>query len=115
MSESTSRRSFITKGAAVGAASMLAGKKAEAAPEENRKLKIGVIGVDPMSFMTWSWSDIIEGIKPGSPRGNFGTPFLNMEITHVWDKEPEAAEKFAFMISRLLIRNSVRYDHIKMS
>lgn len=107
MSESTSRRSFITKGAAVGAASVLAGKKAEAAPKNDRKLKIGVIGVGRMSFMPWSWSDIIEGTKPGSPRGNFGTPFLNMEITHVWDKEPEAAEKFA---NQLDIKTVKKYD-----
>ena len=76
MSESTSRRSFITKGAAAGAASVIAGTKAEAQPSPDRKLRIGVIGVGRWSFMTWSWSDIIEGTKQGTPRGNFGMPFI---------------------------------------
>ena len=107
MSASTSRRSFITKGAAVGAASVLAGTKTQAQPSPDRKLRIGVIGVGRWSFMTWSWSDIIEGTKQGTPRGNFGTPFLNMEITHVWDPDPKAAERFA---KQLDITVAKKYD-----
>jgi predicted dehydrogenase len=110
MSESTSRRSFIAKGAAAGAAgaaSVIAGTNAEAAPSTDRKLKIGVIGVGRWSFMTWSWSDIIESTKPGTPRGNFGMPYLNMEITHVWDPIPEAAQKFA---DQLDIKAVKKYD-----
>ena len=95
MSESKSRRSFLRKGAAAGAASVFAGASAKAAPKNDGKLKIGVIGLGPYSFMLWSWSDIIEGTSPGSPRGNFGTRLLNMEITHVWDKDKKAAEEFA--------------------
>ncbi len=109
MSESTSRRSFITKGAAVGAASLFAGKKAEAAPDMSRKLKIGVIGVDSTSFMTYCWADIIEGTKTGSRSGNFGMPFLNMEITQVWDKDPKAAQDFA---NRLSIPVAKKYDEM---
>ena len=50
------------------------------------------------SFMSYSWADLIMSTTPkpeGARRPNFGTPFLNMEITHVWDKESEAAHKFA--------------------
>ncbi|MFC1541526.1 Gfo/Idh/MocA family oxidoreductase [Candidatus Latescibacterota bacterium] len=109
MPESTSRRSFITKGAAVGAASVLAGSNAEAAPSYDRKLRIGVIGVGRMSFMTWSWSDIIESTKQGTSRGNFGMPFLNMEITHVWDPLPDAAQRFAKQLDITAVKN---YDEM---
>ena len=109
MSESTSRRSFFTKGVAAGAAAVMAGSQAEAAPKKNRKLKIGVIGLGHYSFMTWSWADIIESMKPGSPRGSLGTPFLNMEITHAWDKDPKAAEEFA---KRLDAKAVKKYDEM---
>ena len=95
LSEPTSRRSFITRSAAAGAASLFAAASTGAQPSPNRKLKIGVIGVGNWSFMTWCWSDIIEGTKPGSARGNFGMPILNMEITQVWDPDPKAAQAFA--------------------
>lgn len=116
MSESSTRRSFIAKGAAVGAATVLASAESQAAkkketakePEKpvskyDRKLKIGVIGLSPYSFMLWSWSDIIEGVKPGSQRGNFGTPFLNMEITHIWDKNRQAADEFAKRMNAVVV------------
>ena len=95
MSELTSRRSFIAGGVAAGAASVLSTADAQTQSSPDRKLRIGVIGVGKWSFMTYCWSDIIEAMKPGSPRGNFGTPFLNMEITHVWDPDRAAAQKFA--------------------
>jgi predicted dehydrogenase len=90
------RRSFLTAGAALGAASLFHDSPADAAPPPfDRKLKIGVIGLGGQTFMTWSWSDIIEGTKPGTQRGNFGMPFLNMEITHAWDPNPQTAQRFA--------------------
>ncbi|MFC1485774.1 Gfo/Idh/MocA family protein [Candidatus Latescibacterota bacterium] len=95
MSEPTSRRSFITRSAAVGAASVFGAANVGAQPSPDRKLRIGVIGVGNWSFMTWCWSDIIEGTKPGSERGHFGMPILNMEITQVWDPDPRAAQAFA--------------------
>ncbi|MDH4125956.1 MAG: Gfo/Idh/MocA family oxidoreductase [Gammaproteobacteria bacterium] len=95
MSELTSRRAFMAGGVVAGATSMLGSAAAQAPQSSARKLKIGVIGVGKWSFMTYCWSDIIEGSKPGSSRGNFGMPFLNMEITHVWDPDPAAAQKFA--------------------
>lgn len=95
MTQEFSRRSFMKQGVAAGTAAALGSGAVAAQQPGDRKLRIGVIGVGKWSFMTWSWSDIIEGTKPGSPRGNFGMPFLNMEITHVWDPDPEAARKFA--------------------
>jgi len=111
MPELKSRRSFLGKSAAAGAASLLAGGAAHAADkggEKNpdRKLKIGVIGLGPYSFMLWSWSDIIEGTKPGSPRGNFGSRLLNMEITHVWDTNKQAAQEFATRMGATVVKKS---------
>ena len=104
MSDSSSRRSFLASGMALGATSIATGLSAEAAPQpSDRKLKIGVIGVGPQSFMPYSWSDIIEATKPGSRRGHFGTPFLNMEITHVWDPDPQASQKFVDMVGGIEI------------
>jgi len=95
MSRLSSRRSFLAAGVAAGTASVLGTTNAEAQPSPNSRLRIGVIGVGKWSFMTYCWSDIIEGLKQGSPRGNLGTPLLNMEITHVWDPDAAAAQKFA--------------------
>lgn len=103
MPQSKSRRSFLTTSAAVGASSVLASKRAQAAPEK-KKLNIGVIGLGPYSFMLWSWSDIIEGTMPGSPRGNFGTQLLNMDITHVWDRNTKAAEEFAKRMDATVVK-----------
>jgi hypothetical protein len=104
MSDTASRRSFLASGMALGSATLASGLSAEAAPSpDDRKLKIGVIGVGPQSFMPWSWSDIIEGTKPGTTRGHFGTPFLNMEITHVWDPDPQASRKFVDMIGGIKV------------
>jgi predicted dehydrogenase len=112
MSDS-SRRSFFSKTAlAAGAAAAIASgadaAKKKKEPEKpvskyDRKLKIGVIGLGDGSFMTWSWSDIIEATKPGTPRGNFGTPFLNMEITHVWDRDKKNAQDFANRIGATVV------------
>lgn len=104
MSDS-SRRSFFSKtalatGAAVAIASGADAAKKKQEPEKpvskyDRKLKIGVIGLGAGSFMTYSWSDIIEASKQGTSRGNFGTPFLNMEITHCWDRDKKNSAEFA--------------------
>ncbi len=104
MSDTSSRRSFLSTGMALGATSIASALSAEAAPPPyDRKLKIGVIGLGSQSFMPWSWSDIIEATKPGTTRGHFGTPFLNMEITHVWDPDPQASQKFVDMIDGIEI------------
>ena len=89
MSENSSRRSFITKGAALGAVSLTAGSAAEAALKNpGRKLKIGVFGLD---YTFWGiWADLL------SPEGEHsGTSLLNMTPSHVWDKDTKKAEEFA--------------------
>ncbi len=94
------RRNFLTAGGAAGAAMFFTGtgSAAEKSGTPGKKIKVGVIGVGRGSFMSYSWADIImpTAEKPESARRpNFGTPFLNMEITHVWDRDKEAARKFA--------------------
>lgn len=81
--------------AAAGAASFAAGT-AQAAPKARRPLRIGAMGVKP-SFTSYSWSDLMNtGKAPNNPkRGGFDTTFLNMEITHVWDRDFSVAEEYA--------------------
>jgi hypothetical protein len=93
------RQAFLS-GAAAGAfgKSLITGTSAQAAPAglaapvPGRRLRIGVIG---MGFVSFSWSDLMEGTSPGSRNGNFGTPILNMDITHVWNSNRKAGEEFA--------------------
>ena len=101
------RRTFLKSAAMTGAAAVAAGSTANAAPAPDRRLKIGAMGVGTYSFMTYCWSDIIEPeAEPNSPqRGNFGMPFLNMDITHVWDVNPEAAKKFADRMGATVVKN----------
>jgi len=100
---STRRRDFLKKAAGVvGAASVAAGtlsqaqtaKKDKKDTEEkkdksNRKLRIGVFGLD-YSFWSGLWNELLL------PHGEFtGTGILNMEMTCVWDKDTKKAEEFA--------------------
>ena len=97
MQNTNGRRSFMKSAMFTGAAA-LSGTSANAiqSPDPDKRLKIGVIGIGDYSFMTYCWSDIIEGTsEANSKHGNFGTPFLNMDITHVWDVNTEAAADFA--------------------
>jgi predicted dehydrogenase len=106
--ETSGRRTFLKTAVLAGAASFATASGAEAAPSYGRKLRIGVIGVGEYSFMTYCWSDIIEPDKePNSKEGSFGTPFLNMDITHVWDVNPEAAQKFAARMDATAVK---KYD-----
>ncbi len=95
MAHFKSRQTFLSGGAVAGTSSFIAGTKANATPETpdySRKLRIGVVG---LGFVSFSWSDIMEGTSPGSRNGNFGTPMLNMDITHVWNADRKAGEEFA--------------------
>ncbi|MDP2984910.1 MAG: hypothetical protein Q8O92_16445 [Candidatus Latescibacter sp.] len=92
MTERTSRRSFITKAAAAaGAASVLTGAANSASAQtqkSGRTLKVGALCVGEYSF--WSiWADFLTS------KGSFGSPVLNMEISHVWDVDPKKAQAFA--------------------
>ncbi|MFC1538155.1 Gfo/Idh/MocA family protein [Candidatus Latescibacterota bacterium] len=91
MPEYKTRRVFLAGGAA-GAASLVSETHSEAAPSPDRKLRIGVVG---LGFVSFSWSDIMEGTSPGTRNGNLGTPLLNMDITHVWHYDRKAGEEFA--------------------
>jgi len=89
MVKGESRRSFLARGTAAGAASVIGGNAAEAAQRKRGKvLKIGVFGLD---YTFWGiWADLL------SPRGKHsGTTLLNMAPSHVWDKNRKKAEEFA--------------------
>ncbi|MFC1650838.1 hypothetical protein ACFL2X_04645 [Candidatus Latescibacterota bacterium] len=82
----SNRRNFFKNTAGiVGAASLAAplAVKAEDSPG-NKKLKIGVFGLD---YTFWGlWADLLN------PEG---TDLFNMEMSHVWDKDTKKAEEFA--------------------
>ncbi len=110
---STGRRGFLKNAVVLGATSFASGSMAETAAkaDPNRRLKVGCMVVGEYSFTSWSWSDIIEGISPPNSdnRGNFGTPFLNMDITHVWDPNPDAepVKNFAKRMNASIVK---KYD-----
>ena len=82
--------------ATVGAASIAAGAAHKSEADPPRRLRIGAACVGEYSFTSYCWSDIIAPDKaPNSKLGTFGTPFLDMDITHVWDVNPEAARSFS--------------------
>ena len=89
MVDHTSRRSFLSKSAIAGAASIAATSIAQTAENKpTRKLKVGALGACTYSF--WGiWAELL------SPEGRMGTEIFNMEISHVWDKDYAAAQKFA--------------------
>ncbi|MFC1693409.1 hypothetical protein ACFL1R_07885 [Candidatus Latescibacterota bacterium] len=108
--QSTGRRDFL-RGAAVAGAATLAGKDiAKAAPTLDRKLRIGVMGVR-RSFISYTWSDLMEPDKEhNNPKHvGFGTPLLNMDITHVWDADPEDKQVQSF-VKRLDATIVKKYD-----
>ena len=99
--QNRSRRGFLATGVAVGAAAAMTSGRTARAETPQKKIRVGVMGVGRGSFMSYSWADIImpTAKKPeDARRQNFGTPFLNMEITHVWDQKREAAQKFAELL-----------------
>ena len=96
--KSGKRRSFLRTAAIAGAASLtgVSPSKAEAAaPNAGRKLKIGAIGVGDYSFWAYSWGDILSTRGIPVNKSTLGTGILNMEVSHVWDKDPDVARTFA--------------------
>lgn len=108
--ELQSGRRIFLKTAAASALAMTATGVAAVAEEAptSGKLRIGVMGV-ANSFTAWSWSDLIEAEKEGNSarRGSFQTPFLGMDITHVWDPDPQVAQEYA---KRLDAVSVARFD-----
>lgn len=81
-----SRRSLLTTTAGAALASSLSPATLTAAP--HRKIRVGALNVGEYSF--WGiWADIL------SPQGTFGTPLLDMEITHCWDVNADRSRQFA--------------------
>lgn len=94
--QESTRRTFIKTAAAIGAAAVAAGSARESEAAPAKRLRIGAACVGDGSFTSYCWSDIIAPDKaPNSKQGTIGTPFLNMDITHVWDVNPDVAQKFA--------------------
>lgn len=89
-----SRRSFLSGGALASATAIIGNSAAEAAEKKQdnsknkKKLKIGAFCVGEYTF--WGlWADLL------SPKGTIGTDLFNMEISHVWDVNPQKAQEFA--------------------
>ena len=94
---STHRRRFITTAVTAGTASLIPGaaQTAQSAPQTlRRKLRIGALAVGEFSFWPYSWGDILSQKEPLNG-ATLGADVLAMEITHVWDVNPEAAKSFA--------------------
>lgn len=109
-SKDNNRRSFLKSAALAGAAAVAGtAQSATTTSAEGKKLRIGAIGVGEYSFMSYCWSDLIEPDKEANnPKaGSFGTPFLNMDITHCWDAVPASAEKFAARMGATVVK---KYD-----
>ncbi len=80
------RRTFLASLAAATPTAPLARAQAGRA-KPKRKIRVGALNV---ARTFWGvWAEIL------SPRGRFGTPLLNMEITYCWDIDPKGATEFA--------------------
>lgn len=104
----SSRREFV-KTAAAGAA-LAAAQQVNAQPARSkgrRPLRIGALAVGEASFWTYTWGDILTPREKPVNRGTLETGVLSMEITHVWDVNPQAAEKFAAQVGAKTVK---RYD-----
>ncbi|MFC1607995.1 hypothetical protein ACFL47_08495 [Candidatus Latescibacterota bacterium] len=103
------RRNFIRTAATGGAAAIASGlqtAESSASVQNGRKLRVGAMCVGDFSFWGYSWGDLFS---PGKPvfRDTLDTGLLNMEVTHVWDKDPSAARKFADIVGADVVD---RYD-----
>ena len=108
--QTTARRSFIKQAGITGAVSLASGLAAPsfAAPvNKNRKLRIGALAVGDFSFWSYTWGDILSPYGTTINKDSLGTDLFNMEITHVWDVNPEAAQSFASKVGATAVK---RYD-----
>ncbi len=105
----SSRRVFIGKAALAGGALAVTPQHTNGAesPKKGRKLRIGAIGVGEYSFWGYSWCDLLApGDKPFY-KDTLGTNIFNMEVTHVWDRDPVKARTFADFMGAKVVK---RYD-----
>ncbi|MCE5250258.1 Gfo/Idh/MocA family oxidoreductase [bacterium] len=108
--KNTKRRAFMKTTAAIGAASLVqsVAPTVHAAPQSaKRKLRIGALAVGAYSFWSYTWGDLLSPHGTTVNRGSLGTDLFNMEITHVWDVNPEEAQKFASKVGAKVVK---RYD-----
>jgi hypothetical protein len=104
----SSRRDFVkiaSAGAALAAAAPAAGQTTS--PKRTRPLRIGALAVGEASFWTYTWGDLLAPHAKPVNRGTLETDLLSMEITHVWDVNPKAAETFAAQVGAKVVK---RYD-----
>ena len=108
-SENSGRRTFLKSAAAASTLALtgtgLASAQDSPSGSPSGKLRVGVMGV-VNSFTSWSWSDLMESDKEGNePHGeSFQTPLLGMDITHVWDLDHAAAQKYARRLDAKAVR-----------
>ncbi len=105
----SSRRGFLGKYALAGGALAVTPQQTHGAKgrKKGRKLRIGAIGVGEYSFWGYSWCDLLApGDKPFY-KDTLGTNIFNMEVTHVWDRDPVKARAFADFMGAEVVN---RYD-----
>lgn len=102
------RRTFL-KSAAAGAVIALNSKESSAqSAKRGKKIKVGAMAVGDFSFWPYSWGDILSSNEPVN-RGKLETGILNMEISHVWDINPDVARSFAEKVGAEPV---ARYDEM---
>ncbi len=104
--QSIERRDFLKTTAVAGAVALASPEYTKAASYPNRRLRIGAMGAKN-SFTSYCWSDIIDPEKPANNEssGTFGTQFLNMDITHIWDVDFEAAKRYADRLGATAVKD----------
>ncbi|MBN1293682.1 MAG: Gfo/Idh/MocA family oxidoreductase [Candidatus Latescibacteria bacterium] len=105
----SSRRGFLGSAALGGGAIALSAQQTHAADtsKKGRKLKIGAIGVGEFSFWGYSWCDLLAPTDKPFYKDTLGTNIFNMEVTHVWDRDPVKARAFADFMDAEVVK---RYD-----
>jgi hypothetical protein len=105
----SSRRRFLGKAAIAGGALAAALPQSHAAAPEKkgRKLRIGAMSVGDFSFWGYSWCDLLAPTDKPIYKDTLGTHIFNMEVTHVWDKDPAKAREFADAMGAEVV---TRYD-----
>ena len=101
----SSRRGFVKTAAAVSAlAAVTTSAGQQSSPKSRKPIRVGALCVGEGSFWAYSWGDLLSpGGKPVN-QATLGTGVLDMEVTHVWDLNRTAAEKFAAIMGAETVR-----------
>ncbi len=78
-----------------GAAALSPAFSGDAAADPKRTIRVGAMAVGEFSFWPYTWGDLLAPDAAPIGAGKLGTGLFSMEITHVWDVNPEAARSFA--------------------